>query len=27
VTTRDGHGQRRVIEQALMRLGHMVGEK
>jgi copper chaperone CopZ len=27
VTTRDGHGQRRVIEQALTRLGHVVGEE
>jgi heavy metal translocating P-type ATPase len=27
VTRRDGHGQRRVIEQALTRLGHVVGEK
>jgi heavy metal translocating P-type ATPase len=27
VTTRDGHGQRRDIEQALTRLGHVVGEK
>jgi len=27
VTTRDGQGQRQAIEDALVRLGHVVGEK